>query len=271
MARFWWGQRGTERKIHWLSWERLCQRKNQGGLGFRNLHHFNLALLAKQGWRLFQNEHSLRHQLLKAKYFPQSSFFQAGLGRCPSYTWQGIWEARKWLMAGCMWRIGSGTAVNIWSEQWIPGHKSLLAEGVVVRDDVRMNVVNSLFLPNARVWDIPKLRALFDPNVVNDILKIQLFSGGMDDCRVWSLERNGMFSVKSCYRVIQDSLGSPFPEASSQRRPLLLWKHLWKMKVPNKIKNFAWRACQNGLPVGSLLQQKRILADPTCKLCLSAP
>ncbi|XP_042983163.1 uncharacterized protein LOC122312584 [Carya illinoinensis] len=176
---------------------------------------------------------------------------EAGLGRCPSYTWRGIWEARKRLVAGCMWRIGSGTAVNIWSEQWIPGHKSLLAEGVVVRDDVRMNVVHSLFLPNARAWDIPKLRALFDPNVVNDILKIQLFSGGMDDCR--------------------DSLGSPFPEASSRRRPLLLWKHLWKMKVPNKIKIFAWRACQNGLPVGSLLQQKRILADPTYKLCLFAP
>ncbi|KAG2726715.1 hypothetical protein I3760_01G126500 [Carya illinoinensis] len=148
-------------------------------------------------------------------------------------------------MAGCMWRIGSDTAVNIWSEQWISGHKSLLAEGVVVRDDVRINAVNSLFLPNARAWDISKLRALFDPNVVNDILKIQLFSGGMDDCRVWSLERNGMLSVKSCYRVIQESLGSPFPEASSQRRLLLLWKHLWKMK--------------------------RILADPTCKLCLSAP
>ncbi|KAG2726382.1 hypothetical protein I3760_01G109400 [Carya illinoinensis] len=128
----------------------------------------------------------------------------------------------------------------------------------MVRDDVRMDVVNSLFLPNARAWDIPKLRALFDPNVVNNILKIQLFSGGMDDCWVWSLEHNGMFSVKSCYRVIQDSLGSPLPEASSRRRPLLLWKHLWKMKVPNKIKMFAWRACQNGLPVGTLLQHKPI-------------
>ncbi|KAG6697711.1 hypothetical protein I3842_09G215400 [Carya illinoinensis] len=141
-----------------------------------------------------------------------SSFFHAGLGRCSSYTWRGIWEACKWLVTGCTWRIGSGTAVNLWSDQWIPGHKSLLAEGVMVRDDMRRAVVNSLFLPNAGAWDIPKLRALFNP------------------MSVWSLERNGMFSVKSCYRVIQDSLGSHFPEASSRSRPLL-WKHLWKMKL----------------------------------------
>lgn len=47
-ARFLWGQRNTERKLHCLSWYHMCLSKFQGGMGFKQLEFFNLALLTKQ-------------------------------------------------------------------------------------------------------------------------------------------------------------------------------------------------------------------------------
>ena len=56
--------------MYWLSKEKLCSRKEKGGQGFPDLHLFNLAMLARQGWRLHTNPESLCAQVLRAKYFP---------------------------------------------------------------------------------------------------------------------------------------------------------------------------------------------------------
>ena len=49
-SNFWWGHTNGKNKIHWLSWSKLCKGKFCGGYGLRDLHKFNLALLAKLGW-----------------------------------------------------------------------------------------------------------------------------------------------------------------------------------------------------------------------------
>ena len=41
VKKFFWGQRGDKRKIHWVKWSKLTKPKLEGGLGFRDLALFN--------------------------------------------------------------------------------------------------------------------------------------------------------------------------------------------------------------------------------------
>ena len=69
MAKFWWSGSLDRRSMHWLSWEKLASPKCQGGMGFRDLELFNLALLGKHGWRFISNPNSLCAQVMKGAIF----------------------------------------------------------------------------------------------------------------------------------------------------------------------------------------------------------
>ena len=77
VRKFWWGQRGGHRKVHWVKWHTLCRSKLEGGMGFRELLKYNDALLAKQVWRLATNQDTLFYRFFKDKIFPHSSIFEA--------------------------------------------------------------------------------------------------------------------------------------------------------------------------------------------------
>lgn len=49
--------------------------KDKGGMGFRNLYAFNLAMLGKQGWKLVANPDALVSKNFKAKYYPRGIFY----------------------------------------------------------------------------------------------------------------------------------------------------------------------------------------------------
>uniref|UniRef100_A0A5B7AER2 Reverse transcriptase domain-containing protein n=1 Tax=Davidia involucrata TaxID=16924 RepID=A0A5B7AER2_DAVIN len=44
VSRFWWGQKGSERKLHWLRWDMLCKAKREGG-GFARYGSFQLGII----------------------------------------------------------------------------------------------------------------------------------------------------------------------------------------------------------------------------------
>ncbi|GJU47294.1 RNA-directed DNA polymerase, eukaryota, reverse transcriptase zinc-binding domain protein [Tanacetum coccineum] len=69
-----------ERHIHWLNWDHISRSKDCGGLGFRDLSCFNLALLAKQG----------------------------------------LLQGRDLLLHGIRWQVGNGSNIQFWTQKWVP-------------------------------------------------------------------------------------------------------------------------------------------------------
>lgn len=49
-----------------------------------------------------------------------------------------------------------------------------------------------------------------------------------------------------------------------------VWKEIWKMRAPPKVKKFIWRACHNALPTKQALVQRTIIPDPICERCKTA-
>ena len=84
---FWWGQKQGERNMAWMQWDKLCDPKGLGGMRFRDLRAFNLALLAKQGWRLQQKRNSLFYRFFKSNYFLDVDFIHAKKGHHMSFAW----------------------------------------------------------------------------------------------------------------------------------------------------------------------------------------
>ena len=117
LAWYWWCQLRNEKKVYWMSWSRLCKLKKMGGMGFRDLNAFNLALLAKQAWKLVQKMDSLFYRIYKARYFPTTTFLDAEIGHNPSYVWRSLLSARGLIMASSKWQVGNGETIKALSHE----------------------------------------------------------------------------------------------------------------------------------------------------------
>ncbi|GAA0160774.1 hypothetical protein LIER_17252 [Lithospermum erythrorhizon] len=105
------------RKMHWVVFYTLCKQKAEGGLGFRDTHAFNIALLSKYAWRIASDPGSQIALAYKAKYFPHTSFWNAKLGQSPSLTWRSLLTARDLLDKGAKWSVENGNIIEVWKHR----------------------------------------------------------------------------------------------------------------------------------------------------------
>ncbi|XP_023882197.1 uncharacterized protein LOC111994540 [Quercus suber] len=86
---------------------------------------------------------------------------------------------------------------------------------------------------------------------------------------VWSPNKDGIYYVKSGYyitRLLAKEMNGMEGSLNGQNRGLL-WPRLWKLRLPNKIKLFGWRACHNILPTKDNLVRRRVIEDSMYELC----
>jgi len=92
--------------------------------------------------------------------------------------------------------------------------------------------------------------AAFHREDTEAILHIPLSYRLVSDGMIWLHTKNGEYTVRSGYHIAQLILkqGKDLGESSKVEGGSHVWAKFWKMKVPNKIRVFAWRTCQNILP-----------------------
>ena len=271
VSQFWWGQKEKERKMAWISWKKMCTPKSEGGMGFKDLKAFNLALLAKQGWRLNQYPDSLTHRVFKAKYFAKCTFMEAQVGKKPSYVWRSLMAAKETIEAGSRWLIGNGRKVNIWRDRWLP----LPDSSKVIspqRHNTEVEMVAQLIDNEVVTWKSEFIREVSLPHEVDIILSIPLSTQMLEDSKVWAWSKNGLFTMRSAYGVSlkllrKTSQTRPTGDSSDKTKVAQLWKTVWKLKCPNKIKHFLWRACKEILPTNYRLAARKVSKNDRCGFC----
>uniref|UniRef100_A0A803P3E2 RNase H type-1 domain-containing protein n=1 Tax=Cannabis sativa TaxID=3483 RepID=A0A803P3E2_CANSA len=189
------------RGIIWMSWDRLATPEEEGGMGFRHLHDFNLAMLSKQGWRLLCKPDSLAGRVYKAKYFPNSDFISSDLGNNPSFVWRSIWGAKELIRLGAARVIGDGRNTRILGSPWLPSTDNKYVSSTHL--GLRTHTVSSLFQPNMICWDADVVCDLFSPQEADLILGIPLSNTARPDCWSWTADHKGNFTVQSAYHLLQ--------------------------------------------------------------------
>ena len=180
MRSFWWGQKHQETKMTWVGWKQMCFSKSRGGMGFRNLQAFNLAMLAKQAWKILTNPSSLIARVLKARYFPTGDILSASLGSSPSYSWRSIFNSLSVIRKGTQWHVGNGKQIHVWDDKWLPTpstHK-------VISPPTSLPIfpmVSSLIDPATKWRRTKMIRSAFLPFEVDAILKIPFSCSLPDD------------------------------------------------------------------------------------------
>ena len=248
-----------------MKWGTLCHPKSDGGMGFKDLAFFNDALLAKQAWRLLHHKNSLFYRMFKSKFFPDCSIMEATDSASASYAWRSILKGHDVLLKGAKWRVGCGKSISVWLDAWLPplDHLRVLSPQVEGFENLK---VFDLIDPESNSWDENLLHGLFIPEEVNLIKSIPLCITLVEDKLVWPFTASGEYSVKSGYNFLaMNNLETHAPGQLVQGNGI--WKLVWGLRIPNKVKNFIWRSCKDAIPVKKNLKKRQILQDESCDHC----
>ncbi|XP_019157741.1 PREDICTED: uncharacterized protein LOC109154396 [Ipomoea nil] len=263
MNRYWWGS-GNDRGIHWKAWDKMCIPKKHGGLGFKELHAFNLAMLGKQAWRLLTKPESLVSKVYKARYYPKGTFYDTCVGNNPSFCWRSIMAAHDMVCRGIRRRIGNGDTTLIWDHPWLQDQHE---PKIHTEKPVHLNgaTIKGLIDPETHTWDPNILTDIFDPIDIPRILKIPI-SPNYDDMWYWYGDQGGNYTVKNGYMAIIGDYGHATSNFDN-------WLGLWILKIPPKWKTFLWRALNDILPTTTLtklstqLQSYITFGEPEMERC----
>ncbi|XP_026416488.1 uncharacterized protein LOC113311918 [Papaver somniferum] len=154
---FLWKHRKGEKKFHSIGWDTVCQPVENGGLGIRDLHLNNLALLARMAWRIHSQQESGRDILIES----------------------------------LRWCIGNGENINFWNDPWFDN----LPLSSIIVDQAHIDhtlLVKDVIDKNGPRWNLSLCANDLSSSVQKKIQSIVIpVSPFAQDSLVWQLSKFG--------------------------------------------------------------------------------
>ena len=266
VARFWWSTGNNNRGMHWVAWDKICVPVEEGGLGFRDFRYFNLALLAKQVWRLLTNPHSLIARVLKGRYYRHTNPLLTGKANSPSFGWNSLMAAKQILVDGIKRTIGTRAETKVWEDVWIPTEPTRAAKprSVVIDKDLS---VHHLINFDSNEWKVDLINEVIVQEDIPLILSLRISKTGRKDGYSWKHTNSGCYSVKSGYAIAVEQRKKSQGLIRLEPSCNSLKSKVWKLKSQRKIKHFLWQALFDFVAAASKLKERHCGTDLVCQRC----
>ncbi|CAJ2670830.1 unnamed protein product [Trifolium pratense] len=211
---FLWGGALDCRKVCWVSWDRICQPKEKGGLGVKNLELFNSSLLCKWKWRCLNDKVAAWYDLLSFRYGSLVANILCDEGRedlkHASIWWRDLWSIGNkddggWFGNNISNILGDGNEIGFWKEKWIGLSPLCTVYPTLYCKSGQQDAVVSamgLWHNDTWMWNLlwtDELTVLETDTAAELLLLLQHIQPGNNssDRRKWSPNIDGFFSVKS--------------------------------------------------------------------------
>ena len=161
--------------------------------------------------------------------------------------------------------MGDGGSIKIWEYNWLldPSNSRVVSP----RNNIDAIYVKELFFADRRIWDPGLVESIFLPWEAEMIQRILVSEGYVEDLLIWPLTPDGNYSVQSAYRMLETNARFLSPCTSSTDGRSKVWKGIWKIKTPNRIRHFIWWAAIESLPTKQNLKQRHVPVEASCALC----
>jgi hypothetical protein len=213
-----------------------------------------------------QEPNSLIGRIYKEKYYCNGTLLSSELGRRPSYAWRSIWNAKKLLQEGLVWRVGDGRSIKIWKDRWLEKPSTFLVQSPVqiLNEEA---TVSELIIGDTKMCNTSMVSEVFMEDEAKHICQMVVSPLAQRDRLVWMGNKNGHYTVRSGYHFAMEGVDREEGCTSDSSGLSQLWQKVWNFRGPRALKMFLWRACNNILPTKENLYKRKIVDNPQCDIC----
>lgn len=255
-------------RIRWVSWEKIVESKDSGGLGVGSLKALNIGLMLKWWWRLRKEPNLLWSKVITGIH---------GLKKKPAHilsnkTIPGVWNnivrtrddiSKYGINTNDVVKkeVRAGNETLFWLDDW--SRAGIFKEkfpGLYFLEKNKKCAISDRILPSGMFWEWK--RRISSGQLLHELTELNICIGDFRPSAnpdFWSSKfaPGGSFSVAAVREVIDR------PE-SQDSSPNILWVN----DVPKKVVCFVWRAKLGRIPSAEGLIKRGVhLQSSICRRC----